>query len=407
MALAKKCSRLARCLTSVLICCSILLVSAVTRLSHDRSGRSFVESQQEIMARQSRLRRDRDIQSTTIEGYLYEDVKRGADGSLIMAFYFPQYHFAPENAMQMRTYATKTTSGNDLYTDWDVVKAHNGSRSFTPKRYYNLANPSVFDTQDELAHTWGVGVFIFYHYWLDNSMVLNLPVDVYLTKKRKTKFLLCWDNESGFLGKQLYDSPEKHAYQLLRYFLSENYLTDVNGRKPFLIYLTAKLDVVYLNRLIRFLETHGVLVTIGHNYQSYKNNWELPEWSEIASEFGPHADGGPQRANLYEYVVRNPDNDISWSSPAFKQYWQGAITSWDSRPRCYSGRTHQTQCKGDATNGQVSPEGFGALLRQIKANFHPMNKDRVITIFAWNEWAEGAALEESEEFGLQFLEKLV
>ena len=116
MALAKKCSRLARCLTSVLICCSILLVSAVTRLSHDRSGRSFVESQQEIMARQSRLRRDRDIQSTTIEGYLYEDVKRGADGSLIMAFYFPQYHFAPENAMQMRTYATKTTSGNDLYT---------------------------------------------------------------------------------------------------------------------------------------------------------------------------------------------------------------------------------------------------------------------------------------------------
>ena len=66
------------------------------------------------MARQSRLRRDRDIQSTTIEGYLYEDVKRGADGSLIMAFYFPQYHFAPENAMQNWLFKIKISDVGDL-----------------------------------------------------------------------------------------------------------------------------------------------------------------------------------------------------------------------------------------------------------------------------------------------------
>ena len=34
------------------------------------------------------------------------------------------------------------------------------------------------------------------------------------------------------------------------------------------------------------------------------------------------------------------------------------------------------------------------------------NKDRIITIFAWNEWAEGAVLENSKEFGNDFIEVL-
>ena len=75
------------------------------------------------------------------------------------------------------------------------------------------------------------------------------------------------------MGKQLYDNPEKHGYQLLRYFLDENYLTDVDGRKPFIVYLSSSdsareryTDVQYLLRLIIFLESHGVRLKLGHNY---------------------------------------------------------------------------------------------------------------------------------------------
>lgn len=327
---------------------------------------------------------------------LYKNITRTAKGSLIMAFYFPQYHIAPENKMQLKVKESH-------YTDWQVLQANSDRASLTPTRYYNLANARTLDWQDEMANAYGVGAFIFYHYWLDNTMVLNLPLDLFVQRVRKTKFLLCWDNESGFLGKQLYDNPEKHAYQLLRYFLSENYLTDIYGRKPFLVYLTEKVDITYLSKLVFFLEAHGVHIKLGHNYQETKNNWALPQWSEIACEFAPHFQGGPGRVDLYRYVPRNPE----WETGI--EYWQGAITSWDSRPRCNSLRTHQKKCNGKPNgepNGQVSPEGFGNLLKTISENFHPLNVDKIITVFAWNEWAEGAALEESVEHGAKFVQQL-
>ena len=205
---------------------------------------------------------------------MYDNVKRSKDNILYMAFYFPQFHIIPENKI-----------GNNFYTDWEFVKKT--KRSLTPLNYYNLSinNGDTYDLQDKRANKYNIGVFIFYHYWLDNTMILNLPIDLYMQKKRKTKFMLCWANETGFLGKQLYDSPEKHAYQLIRYFKNENYLTDINGRKPLLVYLTPGMCVKYLKKLIDFLSLHGINIKIGSNYQKYKNNWEIPNWSKIISEF--------------------------------------------------------------------------------------------------------------------------
>jgi len=333
--------------------------------------------------------------------YLYRDVTRSKDGVLYMAFYFPQYHIAPENKVELEV---------EHYTDWDVLKKNSNVSSLTPPVFYNLADPKVLEEQDELASQFGVGVFIFYHYWLNNSLVLNHPVDLFLQRKRKTKFMFCWDNTSGFLGKQLYDSPEKHGYQLLRFFLNENYLTDVDGRKPFVVYVTNEdqlqeryTDADYLARLLSFLESHGVRLKLGHVYAQHMNNWALPAWSEIAVEFGPHmgTDATKHRlTTLYTYEPRNP----TWA--AGKEYWQGVTTSWDSRPRCSSMRTRQTACDLSSSNGLVSPDGFREVVKQVKNNFHPMNKDRVVTIFAWNEWAEGAALEPSVEYGQTFLECL-
>lgn len=326
--------------------------------------------------------------------FLYKDVTRHDNDILYAAYYFPQYHIAPENRIRLE---------KEHYTDWDVVKANN--RSFTPLQYYNLTDGlPVLDKQDDYANKNRVGVFIFYHYWLDNSMVLNHPVELFMQKKRKTKFMLCWDNESGYLGTQRYDAPEKHAYQLLRYFKNENYLTDKNGKKPFHIYLTPHMNGEYLARFCHFLELNNVSIKIGNNYQAYNGHWELPKWSEIACEFGPHMPS-PFR-DLTKYTIKTEMNDPKWRRGKPREFWQGAITSWDSRPRSNSRRTHQKPCSSLKPNGMVSVEAFKSQLKQIKDNIHPLNKDRIITIFAWNEWAEGATLEESEEFGEQFIKCL-
>ena len=334
------------------------------------------------------------IYMSIFKDFLYNDVVRHNNDILYMAYYFPQYHIAPENKIQLKT-------NNIHYTDWDSVKTNN--RSFTPLKYYNLIYPNILEEQDKYANDNRIGVFIFYHYWLDNSMILNHPVELFMQKKRKTKFMLCWDNESGFLGKQFYNAPEKHAYQLLRYFQNENYLTDKYGKKPFTIYLTPNMNTNYLTRFCKFLAINNISIKIGNNFQNLKNNWSLPDWSEIACEFAPHENGGPGR-DLSKYEIKNQSLFSSWKTG--KEFWQGAITSWDSRPRCNSIRSHQKKCSEGSPNGVVCVEAFKSQLKLIKDNIHPMNKDKIITLFAWNEWAEGATLEESKEFGEKFIKCL-
>ena len=55
--------------------------------------------------------------------YLYRDVTRSKDGVLYMAFYFPQYHIAPENKVELEV---------EHYTDWDVLKKNSNA---APKRH--------------------------------------------------------------------------------------------------------------------------------------------------------------------------------------------------------------------------------------------------------------------------------
>jgi hypothetical protein len=324
--------------------------------------------------------------------FVYNDVVRHDDNILYMAYYFPQFHIAPENKLHREQPIH--------YTDWNILKEHN--HSFTPLDYYDLTDPSVIDAQDKYANENRVGAFIFYHYWLDNSMVLNHPVELFMQKKRKTKFMLCWDNESGYLGNQYYDQPEKHAYQLLRYFKNENYLTDINGKKPFTIYLSDDMNITYLVRLCKFLELHDISIKIGHNY--FTKNSVLPEWSQMAVEFAPHDIGGPRRSNLSQYNIKSNDIFSSWKTG--KEYWQGAITAWDSRARSNSSRTHQAKCDPNKPNGVVSVDAFKSQLKTIKENIHPFNKDKIITLFAWNEWSEGATLEISKEFNDEFIKCL-
>jgi Glycosyltransferase WbsX len=312
----------------------------------------------------------------------YPGVKRHPNGTLYMAYYFAQYHLLPEN-----------NRNGKLYTDWDFIDVPH--RSISPVTKYDLANESTLAWQDDLAHKHNVGVFIFYQYWLNNSMVMNLPLDMFIQRKRKTKFMLCWANEGGFLGNPLYDKPEQHAYQLLRFFRNENYLTDSDGRKPFMFYIVEGVTKSYVDRFEAFLARYDVHVKISFTYMEYRNNYTLPEWNSFGVEFGVHT-------NSYygAYKVRHN---------SFETYWQGALVSWDNRPRLASGRTKHKLKRGilKKPTGVVDPAVFKRQLDIIHANMAPNNRDRVVTLFAWNEWNEGATLEPTNEFGNAFAECLL
>jgi len=306
---------------------------------------------------------------------------------IIMAFYFPQFHPIPENKLN-----------NKNYTDWDFIKDNN-NLSFKPENYYNLCDENIINNQDKFAYDNHIGVFIFYHYWLDNTLIMNLPIDIYIQKNRHTKFMLCWDNETGLLGKQLYDQPEKHAYQLIRYFNSDNYLTDDNGYKPFLIYLSNDVEFIYLENFLNFLKLYNINIKIGVNYQKYKTSWYIPPWADFICEFGPHSH---DKSN-YSYNYNQNMNYESYN----KEYWQGLLSSWDSRPRIMSKRTTQNNnIDFSKSNGAVDPQKFGENFQLLKNNMYINNSNNIISIFAFNEWTEGAVLEKSIQFKDNFINKI-
>lgn len=321
----------------------------------------------------------------------FKEVTRSDDGILYMAYYFPQFHYIPENRVNGK-----------LYTDWDFIRA-NDQHSFTPHMYYRLDNtdPEIFAKQDQLAQKYKIGVFIFYHYWLDNKLIMNLPADMFIREIRQTKFMFLWDNESGFLGKQMYDSAEAHAYQLIRFFSHPNYLTYDDGSKPFIVYLTRPFEneMAYLETFTSFLSKFNIKLRIGYNWMQYKNEFFSPPTADFVSEFAPHHQANQSRGSLADGYSINPS--------LFTDHWQGAMTSWDSRPRVQSNRTSQKKTfVQHKPNGHVSVTEFKSQIKKIKNNLLPNNKNKIITLFAWNEWSEGGVLESSQEFGSQFLECL-
>ena len=322
----------------------------------------------------------------------YNDVLR-KDGLLYLAFYFPQYHIIPEN--------TVIVNGRRVpYTDWDAVRL--GPRSLTPKTMYNPCHEETIASQDEYAAQNGVGGFIFYLYWLNNTLIMNMPIETFIAKTRKTKFLICLVTFSGLLGEQKYDAPCQLAYQILRYLKSPNYLTDDAGRKPLPVYgRAADIPVDFLNNMKAFLAANQVDAKLGFMHNGRYGMWENPPWSEFSFEFGPHMNGGDARP--LDHYSKSPE---PMQGARLQELWQGLLTSWDSRPRIAFGRTEQKKCDLGKPNGHVSPDEFDMQVKDLKRNISPLNKDKIVTIFAWNEWAEGATLEESEEFGEQFIKKL-
>ncbi len=112
----------------------------------------------------------------------------------IIAFYFPQFHSIPENDRWW---------GNG-FNDWELVKAakpnflgHNQPRIPLDGNYYNPCKRETLEKQIKLAKEYGIGGFMFYHYWFDGKMLLERPLDVFLKNEDlEMPFCICWANES-------------------------------------------------------------------------------------------------------------------------------------------------------------------------------------------------------------------
>ena len=98
----------------------------------------------------------------------------------IIAFYFPQFHAISENDEWW----------GKGFNDWNLVQkampnfsGHCQPRVPLDDIYYNPCKKEVLEKQIRLAKKYGIGGFMFYHYWFDGKLLLEKPLETFLNNK--------------------------------------------------------------------------------------------------------------------------------------------------------------------------------------------------------------------------------
>ena len=348
-----------------------------------------------------------------------------------IAFYLPQFHPIPEN----------DSWWGKGFTEWfNVAKAkplfrgHIQPKVPTELGFYDLRLSQIQEQQAQLATSYGIHGFCYWHYWFAGKRLLNLPVDNLISNHSPDlPFCLGWANETwtgiwhGAPGKVLIeqtypaDDPQKHYECLRQYFHDKRYIR--HDQKP-LFYLYKPNNIPncseYLASLRKFAKSDGFddLYIVGTwspnprgRFQSLQDlgldaavliNLTGRDSIDTAKAFYSAAlekiisslSVGPMRIS-YKRAARHMLPPLS--SLPFKSY-HTVIPNWDNTPR--SGR------RGLVVTGS-SPNSFSSLLSSAyRQAFDSSGGDRYSYVFlkSWNEWAEGNYLEPDIHSGREYLQ---
>jgi len=169
----------------------------------------------------------------------------------LIAFYLPQFYPNPENDAWWGkgfTEWTNTAKARRLYP------GHYQPHVPADLGYYDLRVPETRTAQAELARSYGIEAFCYYHYWFAGRRILERTFQEVLTSREPDfPFLLCWANQTWtgtwhgasdrILIEQTYpgiDDHRRHFESLLPAFCHPRYVR-VDGKPVFIIYRPTEL----------------------------------------------------------------------------------------------------------------------------------------------------------------------
>lgn len=355
----------------------------------------------------------------------------------VVAFYLPQFHPIPEND---RWWGDGFTEWTNTRRAQPLFPGHYQPREPEGGRYYTLLDPGVRQWQADLARSFGIDAFCYYHYWFNGRRLLERPFEEVLHSGLPDfPFCLSWANEPwsrtwtghrrSILVSQEYGDEsdwQRHFDYLNTAFQDRRYLR-VDGKPIFLIYRPsdiprcadmialwrraareAGLEGLHLLHVLNTFEPHvragfdGVIelepmYTISHRMPAL---WRTRRYlvgllRSISRPFGGLRGRFIDRV-AYDRVWENILARGAQDGGRIPTY-VGAFVDWDNTPR--RGRD------GTVFVGS-SPEKFGAYFRREIARARLVTRTDLVFINAWNEWAEGAYLEPDARFGSAYLQAL-
>lgn len=359
----------------------------------------------------------------------------------VIAYYLPQYHQTKENDEWWGKGFTEWTS---MKKAKPLFKGHYQPRIPLNNNYYDLMDESVMEWQVKLAKKYGVYGFCVYHYWSEQGMLLNKPMENYLKNKElDLPFCFCWANETWsstwaidsrtpkILWRQTYgDEKEwkRHFEYLLPFFKDERYIKEDNH--PILVIYRPDL-IPDLNDMLDYL--NGLAVENGFAgiyFASQQKDFHINKCDDSRMkykiEYSPSYAGYDLDSFLTKNINRLRQAIAEWiqahtrysipkirklSKVSYDDIWgailnrqpddekmlPGALTDWDNTPR-YGNR-------GSVYTG-ASPQKFYKYFKRQIIHARDDYKKDMIFIFAWNEWTEGGYLEPDEKWGYGYLKAI-
>jgi lipopolysaccharide biosynthesis protein len=354
-----------------------------------------------------------------------------------IAFHLPQFHPIPENDQWW----------GKGFTEWsNVVKAtprfagHYQPQLPTDLGFYDLRVPEARAAQAELARSYGIHGFCYYHYWFLGRQVLERPVnEVGKSGEPNFPFCLCWANENWtrrwdglddeVLLEQRYSPKDDlaHIRSLIPMFLDPRYIR-VGDRPVFLVYRASHLPEPgrTTETWRREAERAGLKGLFLVRVESLKNDncdprdigfdsglqfqplWSLAGYQRIYRQkwwhirrLVTHERG--LRDNLvydYELLVRNA---LAASDPGYPRM-PCVCPGWDNSPRRAHGATILFNSTPELYEGWLRELVGRQKARLSEGDSASISADSLVFINAWNEWAEGNHLEPCQKWGRKYLE---
>lgn len=370
----------------------------------------------------------------------------------VIAFYLPQYYPVKENDEMW----------GKGFTEWrNVAKARPLFRNhYQPQLpadlgFYDLRIPEVREQQADLAREAGIEGFCYWHYWFGNGRrILEMPFhEVLISGKPDYPFCLGWANHSWtnktwqkldrfqkdttFI-EQLYPGEDdyiNHFNTVLPAFKDHRYIK-VDGKPLFLIYDGAAIpdatrfiqlwnDLAVQNGLkgIHFvartastgslnpkIRKSEMMNSVNGRYDALRKLG----YDAISSSTMKQADvmtKGYYRKmlNLFlekhsiqfgieKYDYRKIITHLYYPEDKREDVYPQLIPRWDKTPR----KGHDAQIYYNST-----PEAFRKSIKlALDVIKDKPDEKKILFLFAWNEWGEGAYLEPDLKYGHEYLDVL-
>lgn len=348
----------------------------------------------------------------------------------VIALYLPQFHPTPENDQWWGKGFTEWTNVGKARP---LFHGHYQPRVPADLGYYDLRVPETRIEQAEMARTYGVEGFCYWHYWFGNGrQLLQRPFqEVLASGQPDFPFCLSWANHSWedkqfskegthqVLMEQLYPGETDeiaHFNTLLPAFKDHRYI-QVDGKPLFMVYAPFELpDAERFIRLWQKLAQENGLkgihfvgqtnnandvaalramgfdaVNIVRLFDFFKQDYSLLEKIHMKAMRLIFKKG-----RLVDYA--KAATYFSGSEDRETDCYPTIIPNWDHSPR--SGRRGHILINS-------TPERFKKHVRTSFSNVvHKPAEERIVFLKSWNEWAEGNYIEPDLKYGLSYLEAL-